>query len=133
MSDIAEQEILDLGDMDIEAFNDFAIEQGWSDGMPLYPPTEEKIARFVETCRGDNELFSPKIARFVETCRGDNELFSPMSPRLVLPTLHNIAANAVMAGCRPEYFPAVVAAVRAVLTPEYNLYGTRWRRRTRAR
>jgi hypothetical protein len=106
MSDIAEQELIDLGEMDVETFNDFAIEQGWSDGMPLYPPVEEKVAAFVETCRGDNEPFLP------------------MSPRQVLPTLPTIAANAVMAGCRPEYFPAVVAAVRAVLKPEYNLHGT---------
>lgn len=104
--DLAEQERLDLGEMDMEAFNDFAIEHGWSDGMPLYPPVEEKVAAFVETCRGDNEPFLP------------------MSPRQVLPTLPAIAANAVMAGCRPEYFPAVVAAVRAVLMPEYNLHGT---------
>lgn len=106
MSDIAEREVIDLGEMDVEAFNDLAIEQGWSDGMPLYPPVEEKVAAFVGTCRGDNEPFPP------------------MSPRQVLPTLQTIAANAVMAGCRPEYFPAVVAAVRAVLKPEYNLHGT---------
>ncbi len=64
------------------------------------------------------------MSRFVETCRGDNEPFPPMSPRQVLPTLQTIAANAVMAGCRPEYFPVVVAAARAVLQPEYNLHGT---------
>ena len=106
MSDVADEELLDLGGMGVEAFNDLAIEQGWSDGMPLYPPTEAKVAAFVETCRGDNEPFPP------------------MSPRQVLPTLQTIAANAVMAGCKAEYFPAVVAAVRAVLQPEYNLHGT---------
>jgi hypothetical protein len=106
MSDPGEQEVLDLGDMDVDAFNEYAIEQGWSDGFPLVPPTEEKVARFVETCRGDNEPFPP------------------MTPRQVLPTLQTIAANAVMAGCKPEYFPVVVAAVRAILKPEYNLHGT---------
>ena len=40
--------MIDIGEMDVEAFNDFATEQGWSDGMPLYPPTEEKVAKFVE-------------------------------------------------------------------------------------
>ena len=54
MKDIAEQEVIDIGDMDVEAFNDFATEQGWSDGMPLYVPTEAKVAKFVETVRGDN-------------------------------------------------------------------------------
>ena len=49
MKDIAEQEVIDLEDMDVEAFNEFATEQGWSDGMPLYVPTESKVAKFVET------------------------------------------------------------------------------------
>lgn len=106
MSDLAEQERLDLADMDIEAWNDYATEQGWSDGLPLMMPTEDKVASFVEVCRGDNEPFPA------------------MSPRQVLPTLQTIAANALMAGCRAEYFPLVVAAVRAVLKPEYNLHGT---------
>ncbi|MGZ0189994.1 MAG: hypothetical protein ACKVH0_18655, partial [Alphaproteobacteria bacterium] len=103
---MSEAEVIDLGELSPEDWNDHAIEQGWSDGFPLYAPTEDKVARFVEICRGDNEPFPP------------------MSPRRVIPTLSSIAANAVMAGCRPEYFPAVVAAVRAVLNPEYNLHGT---------
>ncbi len=106
MTDITTEEVLDLGDMDADAFNEYAAEQGWSDGFPLVMPTEAKVARFVELCRGDNEPFPP------------------MSPRRVTPTLPAIAANAVMAGCKPEYFPVVVAAVRAVLQPEYNLHGT---------
>jgi hypothetical protein len=106
MSDLSEQEVIDLGDMAPDDWTEFAIQQGWSDGFPLIPPTEEKVARFVEICRGDNEPFPP------------------MSPRQVLPTLQTIAANAVMAGCRPEYFPLVVSAVRAVLRPEYNLHGS---------
>ena len=106
MSDAAEQAFIDLRDMDVDGFNDYAEAQGWSDGLPLVPPTRAKVEAFVETCRGDNEPFPP------------------MSPRRVLPTLETIAANAVMAGCRPEYFPVVVSAVRAVLQPEYNLHGT---------
>jgi len=97
---------IDLGDLNPEQWNEYALEQGWSDGFPLFVPTEEKVARFVELCRGDNEPFPP------------------MSPRRVIPTLQNIAANAVMAGCRAEYFPVVESAVRAVLNPEYNLHGT---------
>ena len=54
MKDIADQEVIDLEDMDVEAFNEFAAQQGWSDGMPLYIPTESKVAKFVETVRGDN-------------------------------------------------------------------------------
>lgn len=106
MSDAETDEVLDLGQMDFDEFNDYAAENGWSDGMPLIPPTEAKVDALVETCRGDNEPFPP------------------MSPRRVLPTLPTIAANAVMAGCKPEHFPVVVAAVRAVLNPDYNLHGT---------
>jgi hypothetical protein len=101
MKDIAEQEVIDIGDMDVEAFNDFATEQGWSDGMPLYVPTEAKVAKFVETVRGDNRPIPP------------------VPPRQVVPTLQSMAANAVMAGCKPEYFPVVTAALRGVLDPDY--------------
>jgi hypothetical protein len=78
-------EILDLGDMDQERWNEHAIEMGWSDGLPLVMPTE------------------PAVARFVAMARGDNEPFGPISPRQLVPTLKSLAANAVMAGCKPEY------------------------------
>ena len=55
------------------------------DGLPMMMPTE------------------PAVARLVETCRGDNEPLGPVSPRQVVPTLESLAANAVMAGCRPEH------------------------------
>jgi hypothetical protein len=106
MSDAAEDEVLDIGELDPEAWADYAEEQGWSDGLPLVPPTE------------------PAVARMLEACRGDNEPFPPITPRQVVPTLRSLAANAVMAGCRPEYFPVVLAALRGVLAPEYNLHGT---------
>src|ERR1700741_2935104 len=106
MKDISEQEVIDVPDMDVEAFNDFAAAQGWSDGMPLYVPTEEKVAKFVDTVRGDTRPIPP------------------VPPRQVVPTLQSLAANAVMAGCRPEYFPVVTAALHAVLNPDYNLHGT---------
>jgi len=106
MNELAEQEVIEIGDFDVEAFNEFAAEQGWSDGMPLYIPTEEKVAKFVDTVRGDNRPFAP------------------VPPRQVVPTLQSLAANAVMAGCKPEYFPVVTAALRGVLDPDYNLHGT---------
>src|SRR6202008_1398825 len=56
---ISEQGGTDVPDMDVEAFNEFAAEQGWSDGMPLYVPTEEKVAKFVDTVRGDNRPIPP--------------------------------------------------------------------------
>jgi len=106
MTDTAEQEIIEIGDLDVEAFNEYATEQGWSDGMPLYIPTEDKVTRFVDTVRGDNRPYPP------------------VPPRQIVPTLKSLAANAVMAGCKPEYFPVVTAAMRGVLDPDFNLHGT---------
>ena len=103
---MSDDDVLDIGDLDPDEWNEYAIEQGWSDGFPMVMPTEAAVERFVETCRGDNEPFPP------------------MSPRRLVPTLRGIAANAVMAGCKPAYFPVVVSAVRAVLNPSYNLHGT---------
>ena len=105
MSDISDQEFIEFDDLEPEAWNDFAAEQGWSDGLPLVIPTEAAVGRFVARCRGDNQALAP------------------ISPRQVVPTMASLAANAVMAGCREEYFPAVVAALRAVLDPDYNLHG----------
>lgn len=110
MTDTADpqaEEFLDLGELgdDQEKWNEYAEAQGWSDGFPLIMPTEAAVARFVDTVRGDNEPIPP------------------ISPRQVVPTKESLAANAVMAGCRPEFFPVVMSAVRAVLHPEYNLHG----------
>jgi hypothetical protein len=106
MTDNTDAEIVDVDDLDFEAWNEFASAQGWSDGLPMIPPTEERVARFTSAVRADNEVFAP------------------ISPRLVVPTLQSLAANAVMAGCKPVYFPAVLAGLRAVLDPAYNLHGT---------
>lgn len=102
----AEPEIIDLGDADADAFNDHALARGWGDGLPLVPPTEARVEAMLAAAADEP---------------GD---FAAMPPRQVFPTLRTIAANAVMAGCRPEYFPVVVAAVRAVLQPDYNLHGS---------
>lgn len=100
------QSWVEVGDLDPEQWNDYAIEQGWSDGLPLVMPTRAAVERFAELVRGDNKPIGP------------------IPPRRVIPTMESLAANAVMAGCRAEYFPVVVAALRAVLRPEYNLHGS---------
>jgi hypothetical protein len=106
MTGTADSELIDIGELDFEAWTEYALRQGWSDGMPLVMPTEQAVERMVAAARGDNEPF-PAI-----------------SPRQVVPTLQSLAANAVMAGCRPEHLPVVLAGLRAVLMPEYNLHGT---------
>jgi len=88
-----------------EAFLAFAEQAGWGDGLPLIPPTEDRVQAMLDTVAeapGD-------VVGVVEPQRGEA-------------TVEKIAINAVMAGCRPELFPAVVAAVRAVCEPRFNLY-----------
>jgi hypothetical protein len=104
--DAENPETLDIGDLDAGTWFDFAVEQGWTDGMPVLPPTEAAVARLLDACRDDGGAFRP------------------LPPRQVVPTLRSLAANAVMAGCRPAYFPVVLAAVRAMSMPAYNLHGT---------
>jgi len=106
MPKTTDAEFVEIGELDFDEWNDYALACGWGDGLPLMVPSEEKVSALVETCRGDNEPFLP------------------MSPRRVVPTLRSIAANAVMAGCQPQYFPVVISAVRGVLETEYNLHGT---------
>ena len=110
MTDSPVTELIDLADMDPEQWNDDATAQGWSDGLPMIPPTEAAVERM--------------LARAPASVLGDNAPYGPISPRQVVPTLRSLAANAVMAGCKPEYFPGVLAGLRAVLKPEYNLHGT---------
>jgi hypothetical protein len=97
-------EVIDVGDLDPVAWYEFALEQGWSDGLPLMAPTEAAVQAMVETYRGP-------------------DLALQLPPRMVLPTLKSLAANAVMAGCKPEYFSTIVAAVRAMVVPAFNLHG----------
>ena len=81
-------------------------EKGWTDGLPVIPPTEEKVLRFLDIA-GRN----PSDVIGVEPVRG----------RVI--TAEKVAINAVMAGCRPEYMPVILAAVECIVLPEYNLHG----------
>jgi len=90
---------------DVESFLEFAEQQGWGDGLPLVPPTAERVQAMLDTVGEPPEA----VAGLVEPRRGEA-------------TIEKIAINAIMAGCRPEYFPVVVAAVRAVCQPQFNLY-----------
>jgi hypothetical protein len=90
---------------DAEGFFAFAETQGWGDGLPLIPPTPERVQAMLETVDEPPET----VAGVVEPRRG-------------AATVEKIAINAVMAGCPPPCFPAVVAAVRAVCEPRFNLY-----------
>jgi peroxiredoxin len=79
-------------------------ERGWTDGLPVIPPT---VARVEAMLAG----------------RDPSELLGEIAPAMAGVTLERVAACAVLAGCRPDYLPVVVAAVKAVLEPAFNIGG----------
>ena len=93
-----------LGDHedDIEA----AFERGWSDGLPVVAPTPERVARML-----------------TGTTRDAYDIVAVVPPDLVECTVEKVATNAVLAGCKPEYLPVVLAAVEAACTDEFNMHG----------
>jgi len=89
---------------DIDAVNELFIAREWSDGLPVMPPTRERIDRFL---------------RYVE--RDPDEVLGTMLPDRREATVWSVAVNGVMAGCRPEYMPLLVALVEAMADPEYGV------------
>src|SRR5437016_5437952 len=81
-------------------------ERGWSDGLPVVPPTPERVLRMLEGTR-----------------RAPGEVVAVVPPDYAECTIEKVAINAVMAGCRPEYLPVVLAAVEAACTDEFNIHG----------
>jgi hypothetical protein len=79
-------------------------ERGWTDGLPIVPPTEARVHQCLE-----------------QTMRDPREIVGVLPPRQGEATVEKIAANAVMAGCRPEYFPVVLATIEALADPLFNL------------
>ena len=79
-------------------------ERGWTDGLPIVPPTEAAVRDFLH-----------------RTDRDPREIVGVLPPRQGEATVEKIAVNAVMAGCRPEYFPVVIAAIEAMADPLFNL------------
>ena len=80
--------------------------RGWSDGLPLVPPTEERVLRMLDG-----------------TARDPQEVLGFVPPALAAATVEKIAINAVIAGCKPEYLPVVLAAVEAVLDESFAMHG----------
>ncbi len=86
---------------------EYCYRQGWTDGLPVVPPTEEKVLRFVERSgRHPSEVIGVE----------------PVRARVV--TVEKVAINAVMAGCLPEYMPVVLAAAECMVQPEFNLHSS---------
>jgi hypothetical protein len=95
---------IELGEDEDEEEAMFA--RGWSDGLPLVPPTEERVLRMLDG-----------------TSRDPQEVIGLVPPALAAATVEKIAINAVMAGCKPEYLPVVLAAVEAVLDEPFAMHG----------
>ncbi len=81
-------------------------ERGWSDGLPVVPPTPVRVYRML---RG--------------TTRDPQEVIGEIPPDLGRCTVEKVAINAVLAGCKPEYLPVVLAAVEAALIPKFTMHG----------
>ncbi|MDE2688370.1 MAG: hypothetical protein OXI16_12860 [Chloroflexota bacterium] len=78
---------------------------GWTDGLPVVPPTTEKVGEMLDYVgRSPSEILGTE----------------PTKGRVI--TVEKVAINAVMAGCLPEYFPVVLAAVEALCEPQFNLH-----------
>lgn len=81
-------------------------DRGWTDGLPVVAPTEARVLRMLSG-----------------TTRPPDEVVAIVPPDLVECTVEKVAVNAVLAGCKPEYLPVVLAAVEAACTDEFNIHG----------
>jgi len=80
-------------------------EQGWTDGFPIIPPTQDRVTRMLGGTKKD-----------------PTEVLGILPPSGNDATVSNVAINAVMAGCLPEYMPVLIAAVRALVEPDLGLH-----------
>ncbi len=80
--------------------------RGWTDGLPVVPPTPERVLRML-----------------TGTTRAPDEVIAVAPPDLVELTVEKVAVNAVMAGCLPEYLPWVLAALEAACNDTFNMHG----------
>ena len=87
---------------DVEA----CFERGWTDGLPVVPPTPERILRML-----------------AGTTRDPDEVVGAVPPDYAECTVEKVAINAVLAGCKPEYMPVVLATLEAALDPDFTLHG----------
>ena len=81
------------------------LERGWTDGLPVVPPTPERVE-----------------AMLTATGLAPEHVVAEIPPHWGTATVEKLAVNAVMAGCLPEYLPVIVAAVDAISDPAFNLY-----------
>lgn len=85
---------------------EFMFDQGFTDGLPVVPPTPERVIRMLSGTRRDAQ-----------------QVVALVPPNMGEATVEKIAINAVLAGCRPDYLPVVIAAIEAVCTDAFNVHG----------
>ena len=102
--DRIEAELIACADS-LDAINDHFYEQGWTDGLPIVPPTPTRVDALLTGM----------------AWRDPDALITVIPPAMGEATLRKIAVNAVMAGCKPEYLPVLLAAIEAVTEPAYGL------------
>lgn len=90
----------------LEAANEWFCREKLSDGLPIVPPTRERVERMLDVVDRDPQ-----------------EIIGPVPPKWAPATVEKITINAVMAGCLPEYLSVIIAAVEAMIEPRFNLYG----------
>ncbi|MGW1992046.1 hypothetical protein [Embleya sp. NPDC001921] len=98
--------VISLADESPEALYALLAERGWGDGLPIVAPTPARVDAMLAGYDGDPD-----------------EVIGVLPPRLGEATARVLAANAVMAGCLPPSLPLLVAAVRGMCAPEFNLRG----------
>ena len=81
-------------------------EKGWTDGLPVVPPTPERVESMLSA-----------------TDRDPDELIAAVPPKWGRATVEKVAINAVMAGCKPAYLPLILTAVTAMTNDQFNLHG----------
>src|SRR5690349_14094907 len=94
--------VYELADMD--EFADAAYQMGWTDGLPVFPPTEKKVRAMLDYIRRDPD-----------------EVIGVVSRGEGIATIEKIAINAARAGCLPEYLPVVITAVEAMVDETFEL------------
>lgn len=88
----------------IEEVQRYFHEKHWSDGLPIVPPTVEKIEAFLKY-----------------TDRSPDEAIGVLPPAMGTCTVWKVAVNGVMSGCRPEYMPILLAIAEIVSDPSYRV------------
>ncbi len=95
---------VELANLEDEA--EAMFDRGWSDGLPVVAPTEARVMRMLQG-----------------TSRDPGQVVAVVPPALVEVTVEQVAINAVLAGCKPEYLPVVLAAVEGACTDRFNIHG----------